>query len=163
MLAVLVRAATYATLFIALFLVYLPARALSRAGIGRPETIGAAQVAGAALAACGAALALWCIATFVVVGRGTPAPFDPPRRLVVAGPYRHLRNPMYAGAVLALAGAALFYRSGALLFYAAAFLAVSHAFVVLYEEPALLRAFGDEYEAYRGQVRRWWPARFRRA
>jgi protein-S-isoprenylcysteine O-methyltransferase Ste14 len=163
MLAVLIRAATWATLFVALFLVYLPARALVWAGVVRPARIGAAQVAGGALVAGGAALALWCIATFVVVGRGTPAPFDPPRRLVVAGPYRHLRNPMYAGAVVALAGAALFYRSGALLAYAAAFLAVSHAFVVLYEEPALLRAFGGEYEAYRRRVGRWWPVRFHRA
>ncbi len=66
---------------------------------------------------------------------GTPAPFDPPRQLVVAGPYRMVRNPMYLGAALALAGAALFYRSWALLLYCAAFLLITHLFVVGYENP----------------------------
>ena len=61
--------------------------------------------------AIGAILALWCIATFIMIGRGTPAPFDPPRHLVVVGPYRLVRNPMYIGAALALAGAVLFYES----------------------------------------------------
>lgn len=105
----------------------------------------------------GGALAIWCILTFVFVGKGTPAPFDPPRRLVVAGPYRYVRNPMYLGAGLALVGAAVFYRSVALLGYAALFLATMHLFAVLYEEPALERLFGDAYRQYRGAVRRWWP------
>ena len=94
-------------------------------------------MAGAILGAAGAALALACIVTFVFVGKGTPAPFDPPRRLVMRGPYRLVRNPMYIGATLALAGAALFYRSLSLLSYAAVFLLVTHGFVVLYEEPTL--------------------------
>jgi protein-S-isoprenylcysteine O-methyltransferase Ste14 len=107
----------------------------------------------------GAALAVWCILSFAFLGRGTPAPFDPPRRLVLRGPYRYVRNPMYLGAALALAGAALFYRSGALLAYTGAFLLVMHAFVVWYEEPTLRRTFGESYEAYRRQVRRWLPSR----
>lgn len=105
----------------------------------------------------GAGLALWCIVTFIVRGRGTPAPFDPPRQLVVAGPYRLVRNPMYIGAGLALAGAALFYRSWALLAYCAAFLLVMQLFVVGYEEPALRATFGASYARYCEQVRRWWP------
>ena len=103
------------------------------------------------------ALALWCVLTFALVGRGTPAPFDPPRRLVVRGPYRFVRNPMYIGAAIALAGAALFYRSLPLLGYLALFLLVTHLFVCVYEEPTLRRAFGAEYEAYCRRVRRWWP------
>jgi protein-S-isoprenylcysteine O-methyltransferase Ste14 len=154
---VLVRAVTYAALFIGFVLIYLPARVLSRSGIVRPATIGVPQVAGMVLGAAGAAVALWCIFTFATVGRGTPAPFDPPRRLVIRGPYRFVRNPMYIGAGLALASAALFYQSWPLLGYAGLFSLATHLFVVGYEEPTLRRTFGPEYEAYCRQVRRWWP------
>jgi protein-S-isoprenylcysteine O-methyltransferase Ste14 len=105
----------------------------------------------------GAILAIWCIATFIVIGRGTPAPFDPPRRLVAVGPYRLVRNPMYIGAGLALAGAALFYGSWWLLTYCAAFALVMHLFVVVYEEPTLRTSFGELYVDYCRRVRRWWP------
>jgi protein-S-isoprenylcysteine O-methyltransferase Ste14 len=155
----LIRAITYAALFIGFLLLFLPARVLSGSGINRPETIGVAQVAGIIVVAAGAALALWCIITFVVAGRGTPAPFDPPRRLVVVGPYRWMRNPMYLGATLALAGAALFYGSWALLGYAAAFVLLMYLFVVIYEEPALKASFGAPYVEYCKRVRRWWPRR----
>ena len=123
----------------------------------RPTRLGVLEFGGIVLAATGGALALWCILAFAVVGKGTPAPFDPPRRLVIRGPYRHLRNPMYVGAALALLGAALFYRSLPLVGYAAAFLLVTHAFVVWYEEPTLGRLFGAEYQAYRTSVPRWLP------
>ena len=156
---VLARAVTYSTLFIGLLLIFLPARMLSSAGIVQPPAIRAWQVVGALVAAAGAALAVACILTFVVVGKGTPAPFDPPRRLVVRGPYRFVRNPMYVGAALALIGAALFYQSMALLAYAGGFLLVAHVFVVVYEEPTLRRTFQADYETYRRQVRRWWPKR----
>lgn len=138
-------------------LVFLPARLLSWAGIGLPASIGAAQVIGLILGVVGAALALSCVATFALVGKGTPAPFDPPRRLVVRGPYRVVRNPMYLGAALALAGAGLFYEWLALVGYAAVFLVVTHLFVILYEEPALRRTFGADYDAYCQRIRRWWP------
>ena len=154
---VFIRAITWATLFVGFLLVFLPARILSWSGIVAPVSIGAAQVAGVIVAASGAALALWCIVTFIVIGRGTPAPFDPPRDLVVAGPYRMVRNPMYIGAGLALAGAALFYESIALLAYAVAFTFITHLFVTMYEEPTLRATFGAPYERYCQQVRRWWP------
>ena len=155
---VLVRTITYATLFIGLVLIYVPARLLSWSGIVRPTTFEVQQVAGMVIGAAGAAVALWCIFTFAFVGRGTPAPFDPPRRLVVRGPYRFVRNPMYIGAGLALAGAALFYESWQLLGYAGLFFLATHLFVVLYEEPVLRRTFRQEYEAYCGRIRRWWPS-----
>jgi protein-S-isoprenylcysteine O-methyltransferase Ste14 len=157
---VLVRAVTYATLFVGFLLVFLPARVLSRSGIPQPPTIGLSQVVGIVIGATGAAIAFWCILTFVFVGKGTPAPFDPPRRLVDRGPYRVVRNPMYLGAGLALGGAAIFYQSLALLVYAGLFLLVTHLFVVLYEEPALRRSFGHEYDAYCRHVSRWWPRSF---
>jgi protein-S-isoprenylcysteine O-methyltransferase Ste14 len=155
---VLVRAVTYAALFIGLVLIYVPARLLSWSGIVRPAAIEVQQVAGMVIGAAGAAVALWCIFTFASIGRGTPAPFDPPRRLVIQGPYRFVRNPMYIGAGLALASAALFYESLPLLGYAGLFFLATHLFVVWYEEPTLRRTFGQEYEAYCRQVRRWWPS-----
>jgi protein-S-isoprenylcysteine O-methyltransferase Ste14 len=138
-------------------LVFLPAQLLSWSGITRPPATGPAQIAGLIVGAAGAALALWCVFTFAFVGKGTPAPFDPPRRLVARGPYRVVRNPMYVGAGLALAAAALFYQSLSLLCFAGLFLLVTHLFVVWYEEPTLRRTFGDEYAAYCSRVRRWWP------
>ncbi|MBI4419592.1 MAG: isoprenylcysteine carboxyl methyltransferase [Gemmatimonadetes bacterium] len=153
----LIRAVTYATLFIGFVLVFVPARVLSWSGITRPETMGVAQVAGVAVGAAGAALAVGCVLTVAVLGRGTPAPFDPPRRLVDRGPYRVVRNPMYIGAGLALGGAALFYQSLPLLGYTGLFLVITHLFVVGYEEPALRRLFGADYQAYCRRVRRWWP------
>ena len=154
----LVRAVTYAALFIGLVLIYVPARLLSWSGIVRPAAIEVQQVAGMVIGAAGAAVALWCVFTFTSIGRGTPAPFDPPRRLVIRGPYRFVRNPMYIGAGLALAGAALFYESLPLLGYTGFFFLATHLFVVWYEEPTLRRTFGQEYEAYCRQVRRWWPS-----
>jgi len=137
--------------------VFIPARVLSWSGIVQPASIGTAQIAGVIVGVTGAALAIWCIVTFVVIGRGTPAPFDSPRRLVVAGPYRLVRNPMYIGAALVLAGAALFYESWALLGYCAAFALTTHLFVVGYEEPALRASFGADYLGYCERVGRWWP------
>lgn len=153
----LIRAATYATLFIGFFLFFLPNRVLSLTGVARPADIRVPQVAGMLVAVIGAALAVACILTFVFVGKGTPAPFDPPRRLVIRGPYRFVRNPMYLGAGLALSGAALFYQSIPLLGYAGLFLLVTHVFVVFYEEPALRRTFGGDYDGYCRRVGRWWP------
>src|SRR5881396_844326 len=153
----LVRALTYAALFIGFFLVFVPQRILHATGIVRPPWIGPAQMAGLELVALGGGLAVWCVMTFALVGKGTPAPFDPPRKLVIAGPYRWVRNPMYIGAGLVLVGTALFYRSEALAAFAAAFWVVVHAFVVLYEEPTLERTFGAQYSDYRNAVHRWLP------
>jgi protein-S-isoprenylcysteine O-methyltransferase Ste14 len=154
---VLARAVTYAALFIGLVLVLLPAQLLSWSGMTPPAGRGISQMAGVAMAGAGGVLALWCVATFAIVGKGTPAPFDPPRRLVVQGPYRLVRNPMYVGAALSLAGAALHYESGLLLGYMGLFSLTMHLLVIWYEEPALQRAFGRDYAAYCQRVGRWWP------
>jgi len=154
---VLFRAITYATLFIGFVLIYLPSRFLSWSGFVRPAAMDWPQIVGMIVGSLGAAAALWCVSTFIWIGKGTPAPFDPPRRLVIRGPYRFVRNPMYMGAGTALAGAALFFRSLPLLAYGVTFLLVAHLFVMLYEEPTLRRTFGPDYEAYCHRVRRWWP------
>lgn len=132
---------------------------MERSRIVRPAQLGAVEYAGILMAVAGGAFALWCILTFAVLGRGTPAPLDPPRQLVVRGPYRFVRNPMYLGAALALSGAALFCRSTPLVGYAGLFLLATHAFVVWYEEPTLARVFGPAYEAYCARVGRWLPRR----
>jgi protein-S-isoprenylcysteine O-methyltransferase Ste14 len=154
---VLARAVTYAGLFIGLVLIYVPARLLSWSGIVRPVVMEVPQIAGMVIGAAGAAVALWCIFTLASVGKGTPAPFDPPRRLVMQGPYRFVRNPMYIGAGLALVGAGFFYELLLVLGYSGLFFLAMHLFVVWHEEPALRRTFGQEYEAYCGRVRRWRP------
>jgi protein-S-isoprenylcysteine O-methyltransferase Ste14 len=156
---VFVRAITFSALFIGFFLIYLPARVLAGAGIVRPGTIGGQQVAGMLTCAAGTAIALWCIFTLALIGKGTPAPFDPPRRLVIRGPYGFVRNPMYIGAGLALAGAAFFYESWPLLGYTGLFFLGMQLFV-LYEEPTLRQTFGEPYETYCRRVGRWFP-RFR--
>ncbi len=151
------RTLIYASLFIAFVLVYLPARVLEWAGIASPASLGPAQWFAMAMGAAGAALALWCVGAFAWIGEGTPAPFDPPRRLVIRGPYRFVRNPMYIGAALAVASAALYFGSWALLAFVAGFLLVCHTFVMIYEEPHLRHVFGPEYEEYCQHVRRWIP------
>jgi protein-S-isoprenylcysteine O-methyltransferase Ste14 len=152
----LFRAITYAALFISLVLVFLPAQVLRWAGVARPADIGAPQVVGIIFVVLGGALAIWCVLAFATLGRGTPAPFDPPRLLVVRGPYRFVRNPMYIGAAVALVGASLFYESVALAGFTLLFLLTVHMFVIFYEEPVLRRKFGADYDDYSARVRRWW-------
>ncbi len=118
-----------------------------------------ARTAGAALMVLGGLLALWCVAAFVVEGRGTPAPFDPPRSLVPRGPYRWVRNPMYLGALLVLIGFGAWRASLAMILLAIPVAALAHLFVVLYEERTLERRFGIPYIAYHALVNRWLPKR----
>jgi protein-S-isoprenylcysteine O-methyltransferase Ste14 len=110
---------------------------------------------GFVIAAAGALLAGLCIATFVTRGRGTPAPFDPPRDFVASGPYRYVRNPMYVGGAAVILGAGLIVASLAIVLLAFGFLGIMHLFVVLSEEPTLTARFGASYERYRASVHRW--------
>lgn len=157
--AAIVRTVLYVAVIVALVSIFLPSQVLERSGMARVSPPGILQLAGAAITLAGAGLALWCAVTFAVVGRGTPLPFDPPRRLVIAGPYRSVRNPMAIGVGSALLGAALVYESVSLFVLAGLFMLGIHAFVVSYEEPTLRRMFGAEYEAYLARVNRWLPLR----
>jgi protein-S-isoprenylcysteine O-methyltransferase Ste14 len=115
------------------------------------------RVVGWLLIVAGAAFLIHAFARFVVEGLGTPAPVAPTERLVVGGVYRYIRNPMYVAVATTIVGQALVLGRPALLLYAAAFIAVTAAFVRLYEEPTLARTYGAEYEAYRQAVPGWWP------
>ena len=114
---------------------------------------------GAGLFAAGTVLALTCVATFAWRGRGTPAPFDPPRRFVAVGPYRFVRNPMYLGGMAMLAGFGLWRRSPSMFLFTAVGAVAAHLFVVLVEEPGLAERFGASYLDYRRTVNRWLPRR----
>jgi protein-S-isoprenylcysteine O-methyltransferase Ste14 len=114
-------------------------------------------IPGVVLMSIGAPIALACIITFVVRGRGTPAPFDAPRKLVAAGPYRWVRNPMYLGAGLVIVGYAFYVGSVSVLLLAAAMWFVVHLFVYFYEEPTLRGNFNGSYEKYCRTVSRWLP------
>jgi len=124
--------------------------------LGRGASTGA-HWPGLVLVALGAAILFRCIWEFAVSGRGTLAPIDPPTRLVVNGLYRYVRNPMYVGVVLILAGEAWAFASGWLAMYAVGFFLVVNLFIIFYEEPALRRTFGESYAEYTRTVPRWMP------
>ena len=150
------RAIVYAGVFIGLW-IWLAYGAHLRDdpfGLRLPDR---AAPIGVALMAIGLGVMGVCVATFVVRGRGTPAPFDPPHAFVASGPYRWVRNPMYIGMFVFLVGYALCAVSFAALLVAFAMLAVTHLVAVLYEEPSLARRFGDPYREYRRTTPRWIP------
>jgi protein-S-isoprenylcysteine O-methyltransferase Ste14 len=94
---------------------------------------------------------------FVYVGRGTLMPTVPTEHLVVTGFYRHMRNPMYTGVLLALAGEAILFESRSLVVYIAIVWFIVHLFICFYEEPTLTRRYGDEYLVFKRHVPRWIP------
>jgi protein-S-isoprenylcysteine O-methyltransferase Ste14 len=112
---------------------------------------------GALLIAVGFALVVWTVKLFATVGEGTLAPWDATTKLVVRGPYRHLRNPMISGVACFLGGEAALFSSWPLLVLLGTFLAVNTIYFPLVEEPGLKRRFGEEYDVYRANVPRWLP------
>lgn len=115
------------------------------------------RVAGAVLAGAGAAVLIYAFTQFVIDGAGTPAPPASTERLVVSGLYRYVRNPMYLAVLAIIVGQALLLSRPVLLAYATAVGAAFGAFVRWYEQPALARRYGTQYQAYRRDVRGWWP------
>ncbi len=105
----------------------------------------------------GGVVVLSCLSSFVVRGEGTPAPFDAPRKLVVRGLYRYLRNPMYLGAFIVLIGFGLYHASPSMMLFSIVFLAIAHLFVLFVEEPMLENRFSQMYRDYKNTVHRWLP------
>jgi len=110
------------------------------------------------LAAAGGAIYFWCAFwAFASYGQGTPLPLDPPKRLVAHGLYRLMRNPMYVGIGTVVASEAIGFRSTNLAIYLLVWSAFVYLFVLFYEEPALRKKFGADYEEYCRRVPRWLP------
>jgi protein-S-isoprenylcysteine O-methyltransferase Ste14 len=133
--------------------IYLPWLILTRHGAA-PVPVAWPAVA---VIAAGVLLYARCVWVFAVVGRGTPGPWDPPRRLIAVGPYRWVRNPIYLAALLIVAGETWLFGSAALVLYGGGAAVGFHLLVVAYEEPRLRARFGEQYEAYRRAVPRWIP------
>ena len=150
------RTALFTLLIPATVLVWVPG-VLVATGVGPRMELGKWRLAGLLPLAMGIAMILWCFVAFIRRGRGTPAPYDPPRRLVISGLYRFVRNPQYVGVVLIIIGEALVTRAAILFVYAAVLAIGYHLFVTLHEEPRLLRLFGEDYARYCQTVPRWMP------
>lgn len=114
---------------------------------------------GIALVVAGFSVWLWTVRLLSRIGKGTLASWDPTTRLVVAGPYRYVRNPMITAVATLLVGEAAFFGSLWILAWAALFIAINFAYFLRAEEPGLERRFGDEYRAYKRSVPRWVPRR----
>lgn len=139
---------------VAVFIPYCIARSSEGFDLDTPRLLWSAP-----LFLFGAGIYVWCLWDFAVAGRGTPAPIDPPKRLVVRGLYRRVRNPMYLGVLLVIGGWIVLSRRVAVLEYGLVVTLCFHLFVVLMEEPLLRRRFGPSYAAYCRAVRRWLPGR----
>jgi protein-S-isoprenylcysteine O-methyltransferase Ste14 len=125
-------------------------------GEARPTSL-ELEVVGAALIAVGLALITWTISLFARVGKGTLAPWEPPRHLVVVEPYAHVRNPMISGGLCILTGGAIFFASIPLAVCTAVFFVVNEIYFILSEEPGLFVRFGEKYLTYKANVPRWLP------
>jgi protein-S-isoprenylcysteine O-methyltransferase Ste14 len=126
-----------------------------------PLQFGVFRYCGVPLILVGVSVYFWCAWDFTFAGRGTPAPIDPPKELVVRGLYRYVRNPMYSGILSILLGEALFFESQRLLAYTGVAFIFYYLIVLLYEEPVLKQKFGESYRKYCQSVPRWLPWRIR--
>jgi protein-S-isoprenylcysteine O-methyltransferase Ste14 len=153
---VALRGAIMATLFVALW-IWIAALVHRLDPVLGAELPAWLRPFGWILLVAGAAFGMASVWLFLTTGKGTPAPFDPPKVFVAIGPYRFVRNPMYVGGVLAMAGVGLILPSFAILILAVLAWGLVHLMVVFYEEPGLTQRFGSSYVHYTEQVNRWLP------
>ena len=109
------------------------------------------------LAVPGLILAAWTMSLFIRFGDGTAAPWDPPQKLVIRGPYRHVRNPMISGVLFLLIAESMFFDVSGLLVWTTVFFVGNSVYFPLVEEPGLRKRFGDDYKVYFRNVGRWIP------
>ena len=124
---------------------------------GESPSSGLAPVIATVLFGLGGAIYAWCVWDFASFGKGTPAPIDAPKKLVVRGLYHYSRNPMYLGVLTVVLAWAILFQAASLGVYAVTVATCFHMFILLYEEPHLEREFGSEYSAYQSDVGRWLP------
>ena len=149
----LVRTAVFTVLVPGVVAGYLPLRVIGRGG----QSPRGWSYIGVVPVATGLLIYVWTAFDFAWTGRGTPAPIDPPRRLVVRGLYRYVRNPMYVGVLLVIVGEAVMRRSWQTIEYMLAVALMFGVLVVLLEEPLLRSQFGTSYSDYCARVPRWLP------
>jgi protein-S-isoprenylcysteine O-methyltransferase Ste14 len=152
---VLARSAFFTLVIPGTVLYYVPHSAAAFQHPRSPAWLGLSAVP----IAFGSALLLYCVFEFAWSGLGTLAIIDPPRNLVVHGPYRYVRNPMYLGVIAVLVGESVAFCSRFLPVYAFMLLVCVNLFVRFYEEPMLRRKFGESYSRYCATVPRWFPHR----
>ena len=142
-------------------LVFVPAVILLATGSTRfsPELIGPAQFLfwPSLAAAAGLSLAVWTVSLFMKFGQGTPAPWDPPKKLVIRGPYCYVRNPMITSVLLMLAAEALLFQSWPIFFWLIFFFLLNTLYFSFFEERSLEKRFGSNYLEYKKYVPRWIP------
>jgi protein-S-isoprenylcysteine O-methyltransferase Ste14 len=148
----LLRTLVFAIVVPAVVLLYLPIRIAT--GSGWTVDLGPLRNAGPFVIGVGTLLYFWCALDPASMAAKAD---DGAPRLVMQGPYRFVRNPMYIGALIVLVGHALWFQAPALLPYVIVVFAAFYLFIVIYEEPQMRRRFGDEYRAYSLSVRRWIP------
>jgi protein-S-isoprenylcysteine O-methyltransferase Ste14 len=148
-----VRTIVVSSLFVSLWTWFLPRWINGIGAFAGPRPLGWIVIA------CGAVVAGSCVFEFAWRGIGTPAPFDPPRRLVISGPYRWVRNPMYLGMGVILLGEGITFPLliKTMLIMIASLWCALMLFIVGFEEPTLRGKFGDDYIDYCKHVRRWIP------
>jgi protein-S-isoprenylcysteine O-methyltransferase Ste14 len=116
-----------------------------------------AVLVGGALVGLGVLLVYQTVALFATIGKGTLAPWDPPKALVIRGPYRYVRNPMISGVLAILLGEAVLFGSISILWWFLLFFAINALIMPLIEEPILESRFGSDYVDYKRAVPRWVP------
>jgi protein-S-isoprenylcysteine O-methyltransferase Ste14 len=160
------RASVYLVIVGGGWLVALPACILVAESGSAMPSLRASPVAilvGGATFTLGFGLASWAGYCLIQYGRGTPLPLDPPRRLVICGPYRWVRNPQAIGMVLMVLGEVIAIRSRLLWCLLPATLAYLEMLVGPWEERQMSRDFGSEYAAYARRTRKWLPCRVKTA
>ena len=135
--------------------IYIPCFLLFFSGSSDLIKFGWLQYLGILPVTAGIIISLWCFIDFIFKGEGTPVPTDPPKKLVVSGLYRLVRNPMYIGILILLFGEAVFFKSFILIGYTVCVYCLFHVFIIGFEEPSLRIKFGKEYEEYCALVPRW--------
>jgi len=154
---VIIKTLIFTLLLPGVFLVLVPYFLLSWFGDGFTVEIGSFRYFGVLPVLLGILIYIQCAWSFASLGKGTPAPIDPPKELVVKALYKYVRNPMYLGVLFLLIGEVIFFGSLLIFLYSALVFLCFHIIVVIYEEPHLRARFGDLYNIYCDSVPRWIP------